>query len=112
MKLKFFLIGFLLCLLSGCATSLREAQRMAGDGHPDEYYEGFSAGCDSGLFSGGVGFYYPHRDKDTYTSNSLYNSGWSDGKILCYEKSLKLEKERQEYLRQRAIENYLYEQKT
>ena len=106
------MIGFLLCLLSGClyTTSIEKAQRLAGSGYPEEYYQGFADGCDSGLEKGG----YPttrafRKDYNAYALNKIYRSGWDDGINRCYNDAVEHHKKVKESMEEEAIRNYLYE---
>lgn len=97
-------------MLGGCFTiSTEYAKDMVGEGYPDEYYDGFAAGCDSGLERGGHSFRSIHNDYRAYKSNRFYKSGWDDGEKKCYNDAIKRKREERENLRQIAVEKYLRE---
>jgi hypothetical protein len=101
-------------MLEGCmifTTSINRAKWLAGPGHPEDYYEGFASGCDSGLKKAGD-MTSPYRiDGNKYVFNKPYRYGWVDGLDRCYNDKVKADREWREYRQELAIDKYLYENK-
>ena len=78
---KFIVIIFTFFLLS-CETSMKEVDRKVGD-QPQEYKEGYAAGCNSGYVASGHPYYKFTKDIARYESDNLYKQGWEDGFRVC-----------------------------
>ena len=70
-------------LLSGCATSLRQADSVVGTNQPIEYREGYAEGCDTGTSAAGNPYYHFRKDVNSYRIDALYKQGWDDGFNIC-----------------------------
>lgn len=70
-------------LVAGCATKAQQVDREIGAGQPQEYKDGYMAGCDSGYVAAGHPYYRFTKDVKRYGDDKLYKGGWDDGFSVC-----------------------------
>jgi hypothetical protein len=75
-----------LLTLTGCVTSGAQVDSAVGAGQPQEYKQGYAAGCNSGYVAAGHPYYKFTKDVEAYAANGLYKQGWDDGKDVCKSK--------------------------
>ena len=92
-------------------TSINRAKWLAGPGHPEDYYEGFAAGCDSGLSKAGDMASAYRIDGNKYEFDKFYASGWDEGLDRCFLDRKERDRKFKEYRLQQALDKYLYENK-
>lgn len=73
-------------LFSGCVTNPHQVDREVGSHQPQEYKDGYAAGCDSGYVAAGHPYYRFNKDVQRHASDALYKSGWDDGFAICKSK--------------------------
>ena len=69
-----------LMILAGCQT---QGQRLAAQGYPAPYADGFDDGCHSGRKAGGSLFDQFKKDVPRFSADAQYAQGWSDGFRQC-----------------------------
>ena len=86
--------------LGGCTT---EQDRMAKEGYPPAYIQGYDDGCHSGKHAGGNMFEHMKKDVRRYDSDRQYAEGWDDGYETCEKEAEAMDRANQRSIEQQRI---------